>query len=122
MHQWAFIAHMSSQCAAEQGKYWPYHDLLFEHQEEWSKSQDPNSYFKQYAKQLELDQADFTSCLDGRRTEKIVTDDVQKARDAKIVRTPTFIVNGERVIGGKDFEKRFEDMIRRELGLKEEEE
>ncbi|MDP3980865.1 MAG: thioredoxin domain-containing protein [Chlamydiota bacterium] len=120
MHPWAMIAHICAQCAAEQGEYWPYHDLLFKYQKDWSTSKDPVLFFKEYAKKLNLDQNKFSSCVDTRATEPVVVADAQKGRDEHINRTPTFIVNGERIIGGDGLEERLDAQIRKILRLKEE--
>ena len=58
--------------AAEEGKFWEYHDLLFEK----SPRQAPDD-LKQYAKDLTLDSATFAQCLDSGKQEAAVNRDVQ---------------------------------------------
>jgi protein-disulfide isomerase len=51
-------AAVASRCAGEQDKFWEYHDILFEHQEEYGER-----YFVQFAETLGLDVDKFTACL-----------------------------------------------------------
>src|SRR3989338_457377 len=39
-HPWALTAALFSECAAEQGKFWEFHDRLFSEQETWTKSKE----------------------------------------------------------------------------------
>lgn len=104
MHQWAMPAHQSAECAARQGKFWPYHDLLYEKQKNWSSLQDPKVAFKDYARQLELNTRLFSGCLDQGETQGVVMEDVEKGRQQQVNSTPTFFVNGKRIVGGSAFE------------------
>jgi len=58
--------------------------------------------FKEYAGEVGLDQALFDACLDNKDTEKAVDEDISEARSRSVNSTPTFFINGERVVGGAD--------------------
>ena len=50
----------AARCAADQGKFWDYHDKLFDNQKSLNKGK-----LRDYAKQVKLDQAAFDSCVNG---------------------------------------------------------
>ena len=70
-------AAVAAECANEQGRYWEYHDILFENQNSWAKL-DTNtliSTFSQYAGNVGLAQEQFDSCLEtGKYLEEIQQD------------------------------------------------
>lgn len=94
---WRDFATLSSQsitmastarCAAEQGKFWDYHDALV---------LDTNA-------QVDLDQKELESCLSSGRTDEAVTADHQEALRLGIQAAPTFFINGERIAGAQPYE------------------
>ena len=84
----------ASLCAAEQGKFWEYHDKLFT-----SQSSLGTASLKQYASQLGLDTAQFNSCLDNGDSASEVSKEIAQATAAGGRGTPFFIIvnndNGE---------------------------
>ena len=56
VHPHALAAALAAECAGGQGKFWPMHDLLFEH----IQALNPH-HLNEYAQQLELDMARFTA-------------------------------------------------------------
>lgn len=118
MHAWAMPAHQSAECAAMEGKFWPYHDLLFSKQKEWSVLKNPKEAFRNYAAQVGLDSRTFDACLDQNLSQKGVLDDAALGNSRSVRSTPTFFVNDRVVIGGKDFETRMEKIIKEELQRK----
>ena len=86
IHPFAQKAAEASECASEQGKFWPMHDQLFEHQTQLDQ---PN--LQAYAKTAGLDGQLFETCLAG-RTADAVSRDVQSGRDLAVSGTPTFFV------------------------------
>lgn len=119
IHAQAEPAHKAAQCAAEQGKFWPYHEILFEKQPEWVAAGNPRELFGQYALKAGLDGARFSACLDQPGALETVKRDMEIGKSRHVQSTPTYFVNGRIVIGGSGFEKRFEAAIRDELGLSE---
>jgi len=115
MHNWAMLAHQCGECAARQGKFWEYHDLLYQYQSVWSKLADPKETFKGYAKQLSLNEEDFALCLQDKTVADKIAEDVKKGQDLQVRSTPTFLVNNRRVIGGKTFEADMNKVIEEEL-------
>jgi len=54
-HKHSLLAHVASECAAREGKFWAFHDKLYEEQEVWSKSEDAITYLTSYAESLGMD-------------------------------------------------------------------
>lgn len=98
-HDKARPAHEAARCAAEVGKFWPYHDRLFAEQPAFERDQ-----LIGYAVDLGLDRAAFTRCLDDRRFAGAVEEDVTQARALGINGTPTFLVNGRTLVGAHPIE------------------
>lgn len=107
------------ECAAEQSSFWRWHDAMFARQKEWGLLRDPRQRFIEFAKELGLDPSKFAACYDGTvgrdRTERN-----GEAADAFMVRgTPTFFVNGARVVGAlriEQFRKVIADALARGSG------
>ena len=89
IHPHAQMAAEASRCAAEQGKFWGYHDLLFAN----SEKQTPDD-LRIYAHALQLDDKRFDSCLSSGQYKPQIEQDVQDGARAGIVGTPAFFING----------------------------
>jgi len=93
-HAHALRAAEASRCAGEQGKFWEYHDLLFDRQ-----SAGNGWDFSALAKELRLKQDPFESCLQSDRFREQITQDLQEGLKLGITSTPTFLINGRPLIG-----------------------
>ena len=80
-------------CASEQGKYWEFHDLAFEKQQELGASDAPTTL----AKALKLDEAKFANCLKGTAAAARVTKSKAEGERIGINGTPAIFINGRRV-------------------------
>lgn len=109
LHANAYLAAEAAMCAGDQDRYWDYHEALFE-----SKNGMGEAAFKGYAAELGLDTADFNDCLDSRKYEEFVKDDMNYAASIGVQSTPTFYVNGQPVIGAQPFAV-FDQIIQAEL-------
>lgn len=95
VHPGADKASEAALCANDQGKFWQYHDKLFEEQNIWPSLGIPQ--FKKYAADLGLNADQFNSCLDsGKRTADVNTD-LEDGKSYGVTGTPTFFIlkNGE---------------------------
>ena len=110
-HDNAHIASEAAQCAHEQGKFWDYHDKLFENQ----RALEPDN-LKQYAADLELDTTAFNTCLDSREFKADVEQDHQDGQQYGVSGTPAFFINGRFISGAQPFEA-FARIIDEELEL-----
>lgn len=99
IHPQARPAAEASECAAEQGKFWEFHDALFANQDQLS-----STYYPQLAQELGLNVTNFNKCLtDGKYRQK-VQDDYQAGITAGVRGTPHTLVNGIAVSGAVPFE------------------
>lgn len=111
-HPQAEAASVAAECAADQGKFWEMHELLFTSVEQWSIS-DPTPIFDGLASELTLDADTFSACLtDGDALQRVQSDMQDGA--ALVEGTPTFVVlfNGEgRLIPGALPAERFKEAL-----------
>ncbi|MEO5331448.1 MAG: thioredoxin domain-containing protein [Magnetococcus sp. YQC-5] len=114
-HAKAPKASEAAQCAADQGKFWPMHDVLFA---EKTSLEVPE--LKKQAKTLGLEQEPFDTCLDSGKHAARVTADLTDGKKLGVTGTPTFFINGIRLVGAQPFEK-FKSVIDDELKTKEKE-
>lgn len=85
----------ASECAAEQDKFWEYHDILFENWNGENEGAFADRNLGRFAREIGLDMDQFTECMQSRRQIDRVTSDSQAARDAGVRSTPTIFVNGK---------------------------
>jgi len=100
MHTLARPAHEAARCAGAAGKYWAYHDRLFAAQPRFRRAD-----LLVYASELGLHSDTFARCLDEHRFAADVDRDVDEAQALGINSTPTFLINGQRVIGATSIEE-----------------
>lgn len=96
-------------CAAEQGKFWEYHDQLFGNPNRLS---DPE--LRQHAVALGLDSTAFNACVDSRKHKSLVDADIAAGDAAGVTGTPAFFINGRALEGAQPFET-FKRVIDEEL-------
>lgn len=87
----------AARCAADQGLFWPYHDILFANQGAENDGGFNDSRLKEFAARLGLDTASFNSCLDDGTYESSVESDTEAAKELGVKGTPTIFVNGTKV-------------------------
>ena len=82
----------ASYCAEEQGKYWEYHDTLYDFQEGIDSGWANYERLKAFAQSLGLDMELFNSCLDSNKFNKRVQANVNEGRNHGVSGTPTFFI------------------------------
>lgn len=97
LHQYAVQAAHASEAAAQQGKFWEMHDMLFENQDTWSKSSNPRAYFIEYAQKIGLDTSQFKLQMDAPVIDDAVQNSFNDARSRGFTGTPSFLLNGEKM-------------------------
>ncbi len=90
----------ASECSDEQGKFWEYHDKLFENQ----SSGFSVDKFKQWAVDLNLNSTQFNNCLDSGKYTQKVQSDYQEGSTKGVQGTPATFVNGQLVSGALPYE------------------
>jgi protein-disulfide isomerase len=94
-------AALASECAAEQGKFWQYHDKLFATQSGLAFSE---SKLKGYARELRLQEANFNACLTTGKYQSKVERETMTAAYLGGRGTPMFLVNEWLLVGAQPFE------------------
>lgn len=94
------IAIRAIEAAGEQAKYWEMHDLLFDNQPVWGakKTSQEELIFK-YAQEIELDMQKFRIAVNHPKFIAKIERDRSDSKALGVRRTPTFFVNGERLLG-----------------------
>jgi protein-disulfide isomerase len=97
MHRDAMLAHEASAEAHAQGKFWQYHDKLFENQRALGRED-----LERYAEELGLNMARFRAALDNHTHQAAIQADMEASRSAGARHgTPAFFVNGRLLQGAQ---------------------
>jgi|GEM_PF-795505 len=78
----------AARCAAVQGKFWEYHDYLFNHQNGENKGNFSDTNLKSFARDLGLNTVAFNKCLDSGTYAKAVADSTAEGGSAGVSGTP----------------------------------
>lgn len=108
-HPGARPAALAARCAGAGGRFWEYHDLLFVAQPDFERED-----LLRYAERIGLERASFAECLDSARFRDAVEQDMTEGRALGITGTPTFFVNGRRLVGAMPVEA-FREAVRAAL-------
>lgn len=117
-HQWALTAATFAECAAEQNKFWEFHDRLFEQQETWSRSPDPLSIFAGMVQELPLNTQQFESCMQNPKTLAQIQKERGLGSKQGVQSTPTMFINGNILIGSVQLKEKGPAIIAEELNKK----
>jgi protein-disulfide isomerase len=84
----------ASLCAADQERFWDYHDLLYTNWSGENQGSFSNRRLVAFAEELNLDMDAFNSCFDEKRFQDQIDQDIQDALRMGISGTPSVFVNG----------------------------
>jgi predicted DsbA family dithiol-disulfide isomerase/PHD/YefM family antitoxin component YafN of YafNO toxin-antitoxin module len=107
-HRNSLPAARAAYCAAEQDRFWQFHDALFA-----AKELSP-AVFTQIAGELGLGLPKFQACVDSEQSRTAIVKDLDAARQLGVESTPSFIVNGKLIRGALSFAD-FQKLIEQEL-------
>ncbi len=107
-HRNSLPAARAAYCAAEQERFWQFHDALF------AAGNLSPPVFEQIASDLGLGLPKFQECVASERSRAAVVKDIEAARLLRIESTPSFVVNGKVVKGALSFAD-FQRIIEQEL-------
>lgn len=111
-HPQAQKAAEASECAADQGKFWEFHDIVFDNQD---LLQGGVTQMKKWATDIGLNASKFNNCLDsGDKADKVLTQ-LSQGSALGVSGTPGFFINGVSVVGAQPFST-FQQVIDQELG------
>lgn len=109
IHPAAQSAAEAARCAAELGRFWEYHSLLFANFGKLDRAT-----LVAHARSVGLDEARFAACLDSGKYADDVRRDAEEAARAGVRGTPAFFINGILLSGAQSLEE-FEKIIDAEL-------
>jgi len=122
LHPNARSAHIAAECADEEGKFWEYHDVLFQKQAEWQRltSSDLDITLSQFAVDLGMQAASFESCMESQDIADEVNQDTLEAAKYGATGTPTFFIGNEKdgfikLVGAQPYAA-FQGVIDEQLG------
>lgn len=104
-HPEAMPSAKAANAAFKQGKFWEYHDKLFENQ---AQLNDANR--KKWAQELKLDMKKFEADMKDAAAEKMIVEDQNFAKSNGASGTPSFFINGVLLVGAQPFEQ-FKEVI-----------
>lgn len=93
------FAAQAAKCAAEQGKFWEYHDKLFNSQKGENQGTFALPKLKSLARGIVPGTGAFNQCLDSGKYAQAVVDETALGRIAGVSGTPTVLINGKLVVG-----------------------
>jgi protein-disulfide isomerase len=99
LHPGASKAHEAARCANEQGKFWDYHDKLFN-----TPPKSSPEIFKELAKGTGLNPRAFETCLNSGKYQAAIKEDIAEGNRVGVNGTPAFYINGREVSGAQPVE------------------
>jgi protein-disulfide isomerase len=100
--QESWDAAQAAEAAREQGKFWEYHDALWNAQAGENRGAFRYDRLVELAREVGLDVERFEATL----TSNVYLDPIQQeadaAREAGVASTPTFFIGGEKIVGAQD--------------------
>ena len=111
-HAHAHLAAQASMAAHAEGKFWQYHDKLFENQKALERGD-----LESYAQQVGLNMTKFKQALDAGVYKSRVDRDAAAGTKVGASGTPTFFINGRRLVGAQPVTA-FKQIIDEELKKK----
>lgn len=117
----SLVAASAVHCAADQGKFWEYYNLI--HAAEFADNRENNGNLTPdlltgLAGQLNIDAGVFGSCLSGKKYEEKVLMITAQGQEAGVRATPTFFINDQKIEGLDSYDPygRLKLLIDSELG------
>ncbi|MDP2749244.1 MAG: DsbA family protein [Nanoarchaeota archaeon] len=98
IHNNSELSAEAAECAREQGKFWEYGTLLFNNQPKAD-----NSDLINYAKDIKLNETQFSDCLNSGKYSANVKQDLDESTSRGYYGTPTIFVNNQFFVGPQDY-------------------
>ncbi|MDD5084146.1 MAG: thioredoxin domain-containing protein [Candidatus Moranbacteria bacterium] len=114
IHKNATISAKAAEAAHRQGKFWEMQELLFQHQNDWAKSENPTDSFQSYAQAIGLNIDQFNADMQDASIIDPIKSDEAMGSEANIPGTPSFFLNGKKIENPEDYEA-FKKLIEDEI-------
>jgi protein-disulfide isomerase len=101
IHANALPAAELAMCAARMGKFWPVHDLLFQHQATWTPLKDPGPFLLSLGDSVKLPRPALVKCLEGQTVRAEIQAEAEGSQRSGASSTPTFYIEGGLLAGAR---------------------
>lgn len=98
-HPEAIPSALASECAAEQGKFWEFADIMFDNQDGLSED-----FYTSTATDIGLDMDQYADCYESEKYADDITEDASSGQTAGVSGTPATYINGVSVSGAVPYE------------------
>jgi protein-disulfide isomerase len=106
--QESIAAAQAAECAKDQGKFWQYHDALFQAETKDGKENNGNlnrNLFKTIASDLKMNTDEFLSCFDSQKYAAKIDNDTKTAESLMTnISTPTIFINDQMIQGAYPYD------------------
>lgn len=103
-------AALAAREAQEQGRFWEYHDTLYENQDSVNSGAFSDDNLKSLAEEAGVDPQKVEESLTASEHGAAISRDFEKGQSMGITGTPTFVINGQTIVGAQPKEE-FERVI-----------
>ena len=121
IHANTMAASLAASCAADQGKFWEMHDVIFAGQPDWNTQQtsNPRKFFDKYAGALGLDMKVYAQCFDSQKNLPRIEANRNAGNERGVASTPTLLIGNKLYSGmmGYDAIKAVVDSMRLAAGV-----
>jgi protein-disulfide isomerase len=90
-------------CAGDQGRFWDYHDMLFDNWTGENVGDFSTQRLQAFGEALGLKMDEFRACLDSHKYAGQLAQDRAEGDKLGVTATPTFFINGKKVVGSQPF-------------------
>ncbi|MCL4505119.1 MAG: DsbA family protein [Chloroflexi bacterium] len=97
-------AAQAAECAADQNRFWDFHELLFKNQVGENVGTFTKANLLNDARSLQINMEAFTACLNGDQTLARVQNDTDLGNKLGVRGTPSFVINGKLIVGAQPYE------------------
>ncbi|MEO6567957.1 MAG: thioredoxin domain-containing protein [Opitutaceae bacterium] len=108
-HPNSMFASLAASCAADQGKFWPMHDLLLSRQGDWQghtqRKANPLPEFAKYAREVGLDAGAYEACVDSRQNVERIQAHYNAGVEMRVPATPSFVIGGTLYPGNRPYDE-----------------
>ncbi|MEO8638134.1 MAG: thioredoxin domain-containing protein [Candidatus Taylorbacteria bacterium] len=115
-HANARLAARAAEAAGAQGKFFEMHDLIYEHQNDWTGKSDAKNIFLEYATTLKLNIGEYKRDFESKETGVKIDEDMASGNSYGVNSTPTFYL-GNTKLAPKSFDE-FKKLIKDEITKK----
>lgn len=95
--QYSNLAARYTEAAGRQGEFWKMHDLIYINQQRWSRSDDAEGIFRQFAESLELDMEQLDEDMEDPAVTERIESDYRDGQRLGVRAVPTIFINGDMI-------------------------